>query len=178
MLNFYLAYATNIIINDVNEPKFTVLLNDWNNSKVNISIFTEDYELAYRDVLDAAASDYIVYNIQTLESGKYIIVLENEVKKSKEVLSLTAESLQKVSEEMHYKPHVAISDTRIYINYLALGQYMKIELLNGGKELYSETINGESAIGRIINVEQLLTGNYTLRLGNNEIYEVFHFSKK
>lgn len=175
--NVLVGYASSIVITDTDAPKFTVLLNDWQNTKVDIAIYTRSYELVYRDELDAGVTNEIVYNLKSLESGEYVVVLENEFKKSKEVLSLTQESIAKVSEETFFKPTFRKEDNKIAVNFLALGNDVNIEIHNGRETIYTELVQNTESFGRIFDVEQLRAGNYWLRVGNGEVSQTYKFKK-
>jgi hypothetical protein len=111
------------------------------------------------------------FNLKDLEIGTYNFIIENPI--SSLVYTIVIDSNEiKIKNKVEYtaKPIFRITGNKISINlFNGNQQKVDIEILNSSSDIvFQESTKGELLVGKVINFDKAIKGNYTIIIKNGK----------
>lgn len=151
----------------IDTDKSVVLdFNDWNLTALNVSITDNSGVEIYEDTILPTKTRTQKFNLKNLPRGYYNVVVSDDYKSVKYGVKVSNKSVVSVSEgSTSYFPQINTTREVIDINLLALSKRVNIALTDEeGNHIYNEVIKNNPAITKRLNIANLDSGNYTLRV--------------
>lgn len=109
-----------------------------------------------------------IYSLELLQEGDYVFVLKTNSSEIRQPVRLTKRAIQYqlAQREVIYFPEVILKGRQLDVNFKNLNaEDFSIQLqTNNGDVLYKETFNGLQGIEKRINLLQVPTGEYLLKM--------------
>ena len=176
--NLTATSAPDYISTNYYDPSIVISFNNWNGSKLNVSIFDESEELVFEDRLNTSKSDGIRYNLRNLESGKYIVVLENEYKIVKEKLILFDGKIVEKDADEYFKPVITKNGDKVKVNFLSYNDNATVSIYNeAGTLVFEELSSDAKPLSKTYNISDLERGSYTIKVSNDIVSSTMSIEK-
>jgi hypothetical protein len=153
------------------DPSITIKFENWTGSQLSITISDNEKNVIFSDHLTTNQTSGIRYNLRNLASGKYHVVLENDLRKVFQTIILFDGKIVEKDAVVYNKPIIHIKDNKLKVTFLNSNEKAVVSISNDIGEVYKGKFDVESPFNKIFNVTQLEKGDYVINVSD------FHTSK-
>ena len=169
------------LVGKANESDFNLKATELNSKMVQFSLnnYDGDIEIQVKDmqniILHSENFQGTYYSkkfdLTTLPSGSYVFEVTGKTKVKNMTFKVTEDNVEFKDETLTviFKPVITLKDKSVRISKLALNlEPLKIEVYDDTHDLlYSEILKGEMDLKRMLNFEEVPSGNYKISLTSN-----------
>ena len=159
------------------DPSITISFENWKLEDLSVKITSVDGEIIFTDELNTIETDGIRYNLRNLESGKYKVILENDIKRVVETIILFDGKIVEKDAEVIYKPVIKMLNDKIRVSFLSYDDEAKVVFYENGNAIYTGKFDVELPFHRIFDISNLEKGRYMINVSDSKTYSSFEFNK-
>lgn len=164
-----LAFATHLTFASSNpflsasvDRSIAINLAQWNGKELTLKIKNLKGNLVHSELIHNTRAN-AVYNLSKLESGDYVMIIEDATVISSQIIHLGTGINTDPYASQIFKPSVQVKGNFVYVNTLLLGKSAKVAIYdNDGSELHLEQSNEAVTYGKIFDISKLGSGNLVI----------------
>ena len=157
----FAAFAgTNPSISVDGTKTFVVDTKTWKSDFLSVKIRDNKSQLIFEDTYTTVNNKK--FNFENLPNGSYTIILENDMKSSRQNFEITSEGIVLLSDDVtSYKPVITVEDNHIDLNFLSSTNSISVNIYDNNDNIFSTNIKGERPVHKRFNTNDLPEGTYT-----------------
>ena len=157
------------IVTAKEQQKINVFFNQFKAEEVTIKVKDLNGYVLFTERVKGTLKYAKTYDLTNLPSGKYQLVLSDNIKEYIQIISIANSgvvTVESTAANVVYNPTVLVKDKHLDLNILlAIEDDIKVSILNeDGEELFTETNADTFKIEKRYNLQDLESGDYTLKL--------------
>lgn len=160
------------------DPSITISFDKWSGEELNVRILSENGDLVLSETLNIQDTEGIKYNLKNLESGKYNVLLEDNLKLVEETVILFDGKIVKKEAVEFYKPMINLVNNQVRVNFLSINDPIEVKIYDQeGNKIYEELNTTEFSYNKVFDMSELARGTYMLIVSNSKVDNSFSISK-
>lgn len=176
-VNLSANVSPDYIITNYYDPSVIISFDSWKSEKVSVVMKNEAGEIIFDDLLATKKSNGVRYNLKNLNSGKYTIRLENEIKVVEEtVILFDGKIVEKEATEL-FKPVLKYNNERLSVNFLSFNGDVDVKITQNDNVIFSESNYDAKPYSKMYDLSKIGRGVFTVKVSNGRVSKTQTFVK-
>jgi len=176
-VNLFGNVSPDYITTNYYDPSVVISFDSWKSETLSVKIMSSESEVILDDIINIKNTEGIKYNLKNLNSGKYIIKLENDVKMVEETVILFDGKIVEKDAVTYFKPTVSINDNFIKTSFLSYNGDVVVKIFNNEGLIFSDFAKNTKPYNKVYSILALEQGVYTVKVSNDKVSKSLTFVK-